>query len=186
MCLHCHLFAVWLSCLALSPLLFAFFPVPLVWFSLGNPACMQLLSKWFWVISKVDKGLQKSFFCSPLSICSPDKALETILLNLASFEYIFINQTKFESRAWNFNYQFPLQFFAPTVTEYEKVVVAQWGISIFEKYNGPQLCRQQCTVSCIQKVKMTEKTKQKGGKNRQDGLYESHKRWLSSVLEKTK
>lgn len=38
-----------------------------------------------------------------------------------------------------------MQFFAPTVTEYEKVVVAQWGISIFEKYNGPQLCRQQCT-----------------------------------------
>lgn len=57
-----------------------------------------------------------------------------------------------------------MQFFAPTVTEYEKVVVAQWGISIFEKYNGPQLCRQKCTVSCIQKVKMTEKTKQKGEK----------------------
>lgn len=34
-----------------------------------------------------------------------------------------------------------LQFFAPTVPEYEKVVVAQWGISIFENYNRPQLCR---------------------------------------------
>lgn len=31
-----------------------------------------------------------------------------------------------------------------------------------------------------------KKLNKKGEKNRQDGLYESHKRWLSNVLEKTK